>query len=226
LPRHSSTPVQDLIRACAEGNDGEAWEEFISRFGRPISLSVLRVAGQWGKVPGQIVADLVQDTYFKLCADKCCHLLDFAQRQPEAILGYIKKVAISVAHDHFKSLHTQKRGAGETDQWLDGAEAQAEGAKHGGQESMEQEILFREVGRILENCAAGPYCERDCTIFWLCYDQGMTAREIASLPAIGLTEKGVEAVLFRRTREVREHLAARRLPPEEPPPDPKGFRPE
>lgn len=218
-------PVQDLIRACAGGNDGEAWEEFISRFGRPISLSVLRVAGQWRKVPREIVADLVQDTYFKLCADKCCHLLNFAQRQPEATLGYIRKVAISVAHDHFKSLHTQKRGAGETDQWVDGLEAQVDSAKHGGQESMEHDILFGEVARILENLAAGPYCERDCTIFWLCYDQGMSAREIASLPAIGLTEKGVEAVLFRRTQDVREHLAARHPPPDESPPDQEGFRP-
>ena len=41
--------VEELIRACAESNDGAAWEEFVARFRAPISLSVLRIAYQWGQ---------------------------------------------------------------------------------------------------------------------------------------------------------------------------------
>ena len=117
LTSHSSKSSEELIRACAEFDDGAAWEEFVARFQRPISLSIKRTACQWGKDPAQFVDDLLQETYLKLCADKCRLLLQFAgQHSDEAVLGYIKTIAINVAHDHFKSLHSQKRGAGETDQ--------------------------------------------------------------------------------------------------------------
>ena len=43
---------------------------------------------------------------------------------------------------------------------------------------------------------------------WFFYQQGYTAKEISLLPAVGLTVKGVEAVLFRLTRYVREKLGA------------------
>ena len=63
--------AEELIHACAESNDGAAWEEFVARFHRPISLSILRIAYQWGNRPQQVVDDLVQETYLKLCSDKC-----------------------------------------------------------------------------------------------------------------------------------------------------------
>jgi RNA polymerase sigma-70 factor (ECF subfamily) len=88
--------VGELIRACAESNDGAAWEEFVTRFQRPISLSIKRTACQWGKDQWQFVDDLLQDTYLKLCADKCRLLLEFAQQHSdEAMLGYIKTIAIN-----------------------------------------------------------------------------------------------------------------------------------
>jgi hypothetical protein len=40
-------------------------------------------------------------------------------------------------------------------------------------------------------------------IFWFFYEQGYTAKEIAMLPNIGLTVKGVEAVLLRLGRYLR-----------------------
>ena len=76
LLRHSSMSGEELVRACAEGNDGAAWEEFVSRFHRPISLSIIRTAYQWGEIPQQVVDDLVQDIYLKLCANKCRQLLE------------------------------------------------------------------------------------------------------------------------------------------------------
>jgi hypothetical protein len=111
VARHSSMTAEELIRACAEGNDGTAWEEFVYRFQKPISLSIKRTACQWGKDPAQFVDDLLQETYLKLCADKCRLLHDFSrQHSAEAVLGYVKTIAINVTHDHFKSLHSQKRG--------------------------------------------------------------------------------------------------------------------
>jgi RNA polymerase sigma-70 factor (ECF subfamily) len=52
--------------------------------------------------------------------------------------------------------------------------------------------------------------ERDRNLFWLYYLQGLTAEEIAELPGIGLTCKGVESALRRVTRCLRGELGPRR----------------
>jgi RNA polymerase sigma-70 factor, ECF subfamily len=199
---------EQLIRSCAESNDGAAWEEFVVRFQRPISLSILRTACKWGSLPQQVVDDLVQETYLKLCADKCGLLLEFAVRHPEATIGYIKTIAVNVAHDHFKSLHSQRRGEGETDQFQEDIEQPAHTGGYGGPDAMEREVLLKQIDNRLHSCAAGPNQERDCLIFWFYYLQGMSAKAIAALATIKLTAKGVEAVIFRLIRCVRERLAA------------------
>jgi RNA polymerase sigma-70 factor (ECF subfamily) len=220
LTRYSSTSVEGLIRTCAESNDGAAWEEFVGRFHRPISISLFRIADQWGGTPRQIVDDLVQETYLKLCADKCRLLLDFATRNPDAVIGYIKTIAVNVARDHFKSLHSQKRGEGETHQLPENTELPAHSDGPGGQRAMERNILLKEIAKCLESCSVGPDHKRDCLIFWLYYQQGMTAKAIASLPSVGLTAKGVEAAIFRLTRSVRELIVGiRSKAPAGDPPD-------
>lgn len=197
---------EELVRACAEGSEGAAWDEFVSRFHRPISLSILRTAYQWGDIPNQVVDDLVQETYLKLCGSKCRQLLEFAAQHPDAILGYVKAIAVNVAHDHFKSLHSEKRGSGEISQLMEDADPKAAPNKPGGQEAIERALLFKQIDQCIESCLEGPDRERDRTIFWLYYQQGLTAKDIAALPTIGLSAKGVESVLVRMIRVLRERL--------------------
>jgi RNA polymerase sigma-70 factor (ECF subfamily) len=218
--------IEDLIRACAESDDRAAWEEFVSHFHRPISLSIVRVAYQWGAVPQEVVDDLVQETYLKLCADKCRLLRVFAVQHPEAIPGYVKTIAVNVAHDHFKALHSQKRGSGETAQLLENVEPHAQSGDMGGQAAIEREVLLKQIDHCLETCSEGPDKERDRLIFWLYYQQGMSAKAIAALPTVGLTAKGVESAIFRLTRLVREKVVrARSQTSISPQPGEKGFRP-
>lgn len=200
----------ELIRSCAGSNDDAAWQEFVRRFQGPISLSIIRTAHKWGQTPWQIVDDLVQETYLKLCADECRLLLQFAVQHPDAVPGYIKMIAINVAHDHFKSLHSQKRGAGETDQFLDDADPPAQSASLGGQEAIEREVLYKQIDACLDKHLEGPDKERDRTIFWLRHQQGMSAKAIATLPWVGLSAKGVESLLARLERLVRERLLEQR----------------
>jgi len=200
--------VLELIRACAGTNDSAPWEEFVARFERPISLSVMRTACQLGKPALQVVDDLVQETYFKLCADKCRRLLDFATAHPEnlTVTRYIKAIAINVTLDHYKALHSRKRGEGETDQFPEEGEPQAHAGAFGGPDAMDREVLLKQIDDRLHSCAAGPNQVRDCLIFWFYYLQGMSAKAIAPLPGIELTAKGVEAVIFRLVRCVRRQL--------------------
>jgi RNA polymerase sigma-70 factor (ECF subfamily) len=216
----------ELIQACANGKDDAAWDEFVSRFRRPISLALIRTACQWGRAPLQLVDDLVQETYLKVCADKCKLLLEFSRQHPEAISQYVKTIAINVAHDHFKALHSQKRGSGEIEQLLEGTEPKSQSGSLGGPEAMEREVLFKQINQCLEKCSQGPDQERDRLIFWLYYQQGMSAKAIAALPTVGLTAKGVESAIFRLTGLVREQIVGLRSQPSTPPePDEKGFRP-
>jgi RNA polymerase sigma-70 factor (ECF subfamily) len=135
------------------------------------------------------VDDLVQETYLKLCADKCRLLRVFAVQHPEAVLGYIKTIAVNVAHDYFKALHSQKRGSGETAQLLEDVEPPAQSGDIGGQAAMEREVLLKQIDHCLESCSEGPDQGRDRLIFWLYYQQGMSAKAIAALPTVGLTAK-------------------------------------
>ena len=206
LVRYSSLSAVELIGLCAESNDGAAWEEFVARFHRPISLSVVRAAYQWGENPQQGVDDLVQETYLKLCANRCHQLLEFSAKHPDAILGYVKTIAVNVARDYFKALHSQKRGSGEVSQITEDADPKAPTREAGGQEAMDREVLFKQIDECIEFCLEGPDRDRDRTIFWLYYQQGMTAKDIAALPTIGLSAKGVESVIARVVRLLRERM--------------------
>ena len=224
LSRYLSLSDIELVRVCAESNDSAAWEEFDRRFRRPITLSILRVAWLAGPAPLQLVDDLVQETYLKLWADKCRLLLDFATQHPDSIVGYIKIIAVNLARDHFKSASSQKRGAGQAAESLTEIEPSAEPGSFGGQVAMERQILLKQIDQILGMCTAGPEQERDCLIFWLHHQQGLSADAISALPGVDLSPKGVESVLYRLIRLVREQIVgARSQGPAST--NEKGFRP-
>jgi RNA polymerase sigma-70 factor (ECF subfamily) len=212
LSRHSSLSDTELIRACAESNDAAAWGEFVSRFQPPISLSIQRTVCQSGKDPRQFVDDLLQETFLKLCADRCRSLLEFAVLHPDAVRPYIRTIAINVTHDHFKSLQTQKHGSGKTDQLVEDFDHPSLDTGPGGPGAMEQEVLLGQIDFQLQHCAAGPNQQRDCQIFWFYFLHGMSARAIAGLATIQLTTKGVEAVIFRLARCLRQKLGGPGLP--------------
>ena len=77
---------------------------------------------------------------------------------------------------------------------------------------MERTVLFAELDDLLRS-AAGPTAQRDRTLFWLYYLQGLTADEIAGLPGSGLTAKGVESALRRVATWLRTEIADRKTGP-------------
>jgi len=204
--RYSSLSAENLIRVCGTAPDAEAWEEFVSRFQRAISLSIIRASYHWSELPRQQVDDLVQDTYLKLCSDRFRLLGNFAVQHPDAIVGYIKTIAANVAHDYFKSQHSQKRGSRQTHASLDDIDPASGNSSPGSQAATERQILLQQVDQCLAACSTGPDQERDRLIFWLYYRQGMSAKAIAGLPSVGLTAKGVESAILRLTRLVRERM--------------------
>jgi len=226
LTRYSSISAPELVRICAESNDGAAWEEFVCRFHRQITLSILRITRSWSATPRQQIDDLVQETYLKLCADHCRLLLGFSIERPEAISGYVKTIAVNVARDHLKANRSQKRGAGQVHKSLSDPVSDSDAQSPVGSESMERQVLLRQISDYLDSCSSGPDQDRDRLIFWLYYRQGMSAKAIAALPTVNLTDKGVGSVILRLTRLVRQRvLEAPHEPPDRRESDGQGFRP-
>src|ERR1700758_1298276 len=108
--RYSSLSLKDVVCLCAGPCDEAAWEEFVLRVGKPISLTIIRTASLWGQVSRSVVEDLVQAPYVNLGEDGCRLLRDFAVQHPEAILGYLKKAAANVTHDYYKHGRSQSYG--------------------------------------------------------------------------------------------------------------------
>jgi len=212
LTRYSALSLQDVICLCAGPCDDEAWEEFVSRVGKPISLTVMRTASRWGEPSRSLVEDLTQVTYLKLWEDGRFLLRDFAIQHPEAILGYIKKTAANATHDYFKHGHSQSSGGDNPHVSTSHVDLEAGKEVHGSQEKIAFGIFLNEIDDHLKRRLSGPDQERDRMIFWLYFRQGMSTKEIASMPTIGLSTKGVGSVIERLKHCIREQIIA--IPPD------------
>jgi RNA polymerase sigma factor (sigma-70 family) len=204
---YATLSADELVIACGQSDDPAAWQEFVQRFHRLIATVALRVARRWGEPSPQVIDDLVQETYLKLCADNFQALRAFKPHHPDAFYGYLKVVTANLVHDHFKAAHSSKRGSDTIQLAID---AQPTSSKAGlravSPRTGDREILMREIDATLSQIAAGPQLQRSRRIFWLYYRVGLTANAIAALPYIGLSTKGVESTILRLTRLLREEL--------------------
>jgi RNA polymerase sigma-70 factor, ECF subfamily len=199
--------VVDSLASLAElSRDPEAWTEFIRRFQPVIASAVLRTARRWGEPPRQLLDDLVQDTYLKLCEDGSQMLKSFQPRHDDSIFGYLKVVAANVVHDHFKSFMAGKRGAGQTDAIDEIVYATPKTVGADGTAGILLNLQLDEIDVILAKALTSKDAQRNRTIFWLRYRQGFTASEIAAIPSVGLTTEGVESVLLRLVNMIRSHI--------------------
>lgn len=206
LTRYSSLSLKDVVCLCAGPPDEEAWEEFVLRIGKPISLTIMRTASLWGEPSRSLVEDITQITYLKLWEDGCRLLRAFAIQHPGAILGYIKKTAANATHDYFRHGHNKSSGGGESHVSTSDVDPQAGQEVHGSQEKIAFGVFLNEIDDHLKHSLSGPEQERDRTIFWLYFRQGMSTKEIASIPSIGLGTKGVGSVIERVKHCLREQI--------------------
>jgi RNA polymerase sigma-70 factor (ECF subfamily) len=193
----------ELIRACASSNNEIPWTEFIRRFHGVIAGAVLRTARQWGEPSRAQVEDLIQDTYLKLCEDNSRLLASFRPRHEDAIYGFLKVVTANVVRDHFKSALAAKRGASQTEAIVETVQIDKQPGTNHALDVATQRLQLEQIDKVLRQVAAGNDQERKRTIFWLRHRQGFTAREIASIPSLGLTTEGVESVLMRLSHMIK-----------------------
>jgi RNA polymerase sigma-70 factor, ECF subfamily len=192
----------DLARLCADHPGTEEWQEFVRRFTRPIALSALRVARLWGESSAGVIDDIVQDVFLKFCEDERRVLREFEPRHNDSFLAFVKVVSAAAANDYFRKRNTSKRGGGLKEEPL--TEYHAAGFQDS--EWIERNLLLKEIDQLLETNGTDEIGRRDRIVFWLYYQQGMTANAIAGLPGMALSVKGVESALHRMTALIRSHL--------------------
>jgi RNA polymerase sigma-70 factor (ECF subfamily) len=204
---YSNLSASELVSICASGAGAPCWAEFIRRFNPVIGRSILRVAIRYGVSDQSLIDDLVQETYLKICASDYKVLRTFSTRGPDSAFGFLKVVATSVAHDFFKARLAGKRAPEAAATELEAESVPASEYVQNDLSQAERAVLVDQIDRQLK--VVVPECElgRARTIFWLYYRAGLTASAIATLPAVDLTTKGVESLLFRLTRSVRESLS-------------------
>jgi len=207
---YSQISVNELAQVCAGSADAAEWAEFLRRTTPLTALVVARVARLWvnGSAPG-VIDDIVQEVYLKLCEQERRILREFAPRGEDSFLGLLRIVAGSVANDYFRRQHTAKRGGkvvitGMTVEFGASAADTSSGAK-----GVQKLVLLSQLDQYLSQ-APEAVNERDRNVFWLYYLQGLTAAEIASLPGVDLSAKGVESALRRISGWLRQQVERRR----------------
>jgi RNA polymerase sigma-70 factor (ECF subfamily) len=205
---YKALSADELAHACFQGGDESAWAEFVRRFQPLIAGVIFRVACKWGDISPQVIDDLVQDTYVKVCAERAQLLESFRSSHKDAIYAYMKVFAANLAHDYFKAQRTRKRGGGSAGgAFVDKKDCDNVADSKSAESAIERDLLIRQVDACLKVILVGPNAGRDRHIFWLYYRVGLAASAIGSLPVIGLTTKGVESTIARLTKQVRERLS-------------------
>jgi RNA polymerase sigma-70 factor, ECF subfamily len=202
-PKKLST--QELVQLCLSSQDQAPWFEFVCRFRPLIFAVVVKSLRRWATPDRAIIDDLIQDTFLKLCANNYRALRDFDYEHENSLFGFLKKVASNVVQDYIRGAYSQKRGSGREEEELDKVSATTPSGG-GFADDADRRILISEIKTCLAQHMHEPNFPRDSAIFWLYYQQGLTAKAISKLPSIGLQVKGVESALLRLTRLVRAEL--------------------
>jgi RNA polymerase sigma-70 factor (ECF subfamily) len=195
--RQSEAPLVRTWQRCRETpTDNGVWEELFQRLSPALGGIISRTMRRWGSCERADIDDLLQDTGLKILqlGRSSRHL----PNDEAKLYGYFRTVAANTAMTWIRRRFTEKRNVDETVPFVDHL-ASLMGEIRPGQ-SLELKVLVREMDKLL-GCPP-----RDRNVFWLYYRQGLTAAEIAAIPAIGLSVKGVESLIHRMGADLRERM--------------------
>ncbi len=198
------TVLVRILRECLATGSAGSWEAFI-RLTTPVVASAVRRAlfhHNWQN--WQVVDDLIQDIFGKLCENKCRPLREVRAENDVALHCWLRTVAARLVADHIDLLHTAKRGGGNSHVSSDSPEVAAIAGSYSPYREAERQLKMDRIRRCLED---RPETAR--RIFWLYHRDGYTPSDIARHPGVDLRPGGIETLLYRVTKEVRECVERR-----------------
>jgi RNA polymerase sigma-70 factor, ECF subfamily len=193
----SEACLAELYAECVRASGVHpACDRFFQIFRPTLGRIAFRVAQQFGAK--EETDDVIQEISLKL-ATKDSSVLAGLPREPSAALAYFSVVSANAARDFFRARNATKRGFGRTislDAALDSITA---GVSH----QPERMLLLSQI----EDCL--PPDRKSRAVFRLYYRQGFSAKEIAAIPALELSLKGVESLIHRIILHLRQRLLER-----------------
>ena len=204
--RPAELEAHELLRLCADNlRNVELWEEFYSRYRRKIILYLLRAFRMLGGNSEEFVRyadDWVQEVFTKLVQNEGRIISSFRGSTELSVYAFLGSIALSVVADQLRSQRALRRRA----QTVPLDQLQEFRAPHVNSDNKFSALLeLIDIEKALRADEESKNPERDLLIFKLHFVEGLSAREIASMPGLKLTTSGLEKVLNRiRNRLVRK----------------------
>jgi DNA-directed RNA polymerase specialized sigma24 family protein len=185
--------AHDLFRDCA-GGDATAWDEFFTRYGRYLQLTVLRVVRQY-RVHEEY-EDVLQALSADLYARRRRIFGGFEERGADSDIRYLKVVVANWVRTHCKSAALRRRREVYQDPQFEPAVPPQD----------IPQISLDEALKILAADRSNQNIQRDQNIMRLYFGHGYTSAQIAGFKSLGLSESGVEGVILRSKRSIRQAI--------------------
>lgn len=198
----------DLAKACCDASNDAAWLEFYRRFNRDMTAVVAAIAAAHNERSMQLYDEIMQEIYVRICRDECRYLRYFRARSEREALTLLRDVAAKTARNYFRDARRKKRFGGtqvyaeELDS-LEPALLQKTEA-----EDIDQRILVQDLlTRLRYMLRSSRFAIRDELVFRLRFQEGLTVKEIAAIPDVGLSTRGVEGSIRRSVFRLRTAFA-------------------
>lgn len=163
------------------------------RFRPVISRNIRSVCRTYGGYSSGTAEQLTHDVFVKFIDNDYSRLKNVRWYEDKKFFGYVAITAKRVALDYFKRPQFPIEVIEEAD-WPDERQL-----------NQHDRLLVEEIRACLKRILKGKNAQRDRLIFELrCRE--FTVREIASIRSIGLTPDGVESVITRLLKEIRDEL--------------------
>jgi RNA polymerase sigma-70 factor (ECF subfamily) len=191
-----------VAKACLETGTEEAWCELVRRTQPDLSGAVRRTCLKYGLDPYEYSEDLVQGVYLKLVEKPFKLLKTLASLDDKGIKLYLRAVATNRTTDLYRSLTAKGGNLFVTDSF----ESLTQELPDPKTTDVDMRLLLQKVDQVVSESLSGPNAARDRAVFWLYFREGLSARQIAAIPGIGLSESDVEVLLRRLIRILRKKL--------------------
>jgi len=197
--------VAELLRQCARDlQNEELWQQFYARYKRKILLYLLRAFRMVGGHSDEFLRfadDWLQEVFTKLVQNEGHVIRSFRGTTEVSVNAFLASIALSIVVDQLRSQSALRRRAQVVplDQLQDVSSPRVDPVAR-----FSALLELIDVEKALRTDEESKNPERDLLIFRLHFVEGLSAREIASIPGLKLTTSGSEKVLSRvRNRLVR-----------------------
>jgi RNA polymerase sigma factor (sigma-70 family) len=207
-PSQSSLTACELLAECAKDlGNAVVWDEFYSRYRRKILTYLWRAFAMAGGRSEDFLRhadDWLQDVFTKLVQNDGHVVRSFRGTNDISVYAFLASIALSTVVDHQRSGRAVRRRA----QLVSLEDLREFNSSRNRWDARITALLdLIDVEKALKTDEQSKNPNRDLLIFKLHFVEGLTAREIASIPGFNLTTSGLEKVLTRlRSRISRKDL--------------------